>query len=58
MMWNFYVDRASFNALVFLDGFGIVSNGEVEIVFKKGDTFFLPAGIGNVKGFRVSVNSL
>ena len=46
---EFYVDRASFNALVFLDGFGIVSNGEVEIVFKKGDTFFLPAGIGNVK---------
>ena len=46
---EFYVDRASFNALVFLDGFGTVSNGEVEMALKKGDTFFLPAGIGNVK---------
>lgn len=46
---DFYVDRASFNALVFLEGGGTVSNGTVEMAFKKGDTFFVPAGIGNVK---------
>lgn len=45
---DFFVDRSSFNALVFLDGVGVVSDGNVEIEFKKGDTFFLPAGIGNI----------
>lgn len=44
-----FVDESSFYAVVTVEGKGTVYGGETKINIEKGDTVFLPAGIGNVK---------
>lgn len=49
---EFYVDNSSFMAVVILEGNGRIYSDFSEMEIKKGDTLFLPAGIGtvNIKG--------
>lgn len=44
------VSEESFESILFLDGSGTISCGEETLPFRKGDSFFLPAGCG---GYRV-----
>ena len=41
------VDETSFLHMLFLSGEGKIKNGNEDVKFKKGDSFFLPAGDGN-----------
>ncbi len=41
------VDENSFLHMLFLSGEGKIKNGNEDVKFKKGDSFFLPAGDGN-----------
>lgn len=41
------VDETSFLHMLFLSGEGKIKNGNEDVKFKKGDSFFLPAGNGN-----------
>ncbi|MCI8430291.1 MAG: ROK family protein [Lachnospiraceae bacterium] len=41
-----YVSDASFASILMLDGEGTIISGEETAVFRKGDSFFLPAGSG------------
>lgn len=43
------VTHESFTSLLFLSGEGIVESGEHRIPFVKGDSFFLPAGLGEYR---------
>lgn len=47
------VDRSSFMSLVTVEGEGSICVEKEEYLMKKGDTFFIPAGIGNIsiKGY-------
>lgn len=40
------VSEASFASILFLDGEGIISNREETLKFKKGESYFIPAGSG------------
>lgn len=42
------VDDTSFKSFVFINGDGIISDGINEFEFKKGDSFFMPAGISKI----------
>lgn len=42
-----YVSEESFASLLFLDGEGSIENGSDCLTFKKGDSFFIPAGSGD-----------
>jgi len=39
-------DEKSFNAILFIEGSGVVRNEETEVEFNKGDTIFIPANMG------------
>jgi len=41
------VSEESFESILFLDGSGTISCGEETLPFRKGDSFFLPAGSGS-----------
>ena len=41
------VSEASFESILILDGKGTISNQGETVEYKKGDSFFLPAGSGN-----------
>ncbi len=43
------VDDKSFQSLVFVEGEGLIEWGNEKIEFKRGDTFFLPASMGEFK---------
>lgn len=42
-----YVSELSFESILILDGKGTISNQGETVEYKKGDSFFLPAGSGN-----------
>lgn len=43
------VSRESFASILFLDGGGTISGGGETLSFRKGDSFFLPAGLGEYR---------
>ena len=44
-----FVSGESFASILFLDGGGTISSGDESLPFQKGDSFFLPAGLGNYR---------
>ena len=47
--YDFTVDLSSFTAIVAVNGNGTIKTGAQSIAFKRGETMFLPAGIGDVR---------
>ncbi len=45
---EFYVDASSFYGIVVIEGQGFISDNNIEITFKKGDTMFVPAASGSI----------
>lgn len=46
---EFYVDKSSFMAVVVIEGKGILIDECSEIKIERGDTFFIPAGTGDIR---------
>ncbi len=46
---SLYADGASFHSLLCLDGEGVAENAEQRVAIKKGDSLFVPAGLGNYR---------